>query len=355
MGIVALVLIALVAQATPTAPVVAQGSIGGCNTFPPNSIFNTPVDALPVHPRSSDYVNSIGLNTTLHADFGTVYNGAPNGIPYTTVVGTQAQLLVAFRYADESDPGPYPIPNNPPIEGGPNSDGDRHVLIVDTTNCKLYELFHTFPPNASNNAWCVSGQWCASSGAIWDLNSHALRPDTWTSADAAGLPMLPILVRYDEVAAGEIKHALRFAADITQRAYVWPGRHFASSNTSPTRPPMAQRFRLKAAVNVEAMNIAPEAKVIFRALQKYGMFLADNGGNWYIHGVPDPRWDDAELRRAFDMLHGRDFEAVDSSSLMIDKDSGEARQAQPVPTPTATIASTPFVPNHWVYLPVILK
>src|SRR5262249_11034652 len=182
------------------------------------------IDQLPVHPLSQSYMSSIGTSVGLHPDFGTVFNGAPNGIPYVSVPGSQARVPVSFTYADESDPGPYPIPSDAPIEGGPNSDGDRHVLVVDRDQCVLYELFDAHPQS--------DGSWPAGSGAVFPLTSDALRPAGWTSADAAGLPILPGLVRYDEVSASRIEHALRFTAKVTQRAYVWPARHFASSNTS---------------------------------------------------------------------------------------------------------------------------
>ena len=287
--------------------------------FPANNIWNTPVDWLPVDTHSSDYIDSIGTNTSLHADFGTFWEGAPIGIPFTVVVGTQPLVAVAFdRYswsAGESDPGPYPIPPGAPIEGGPASDGDRHVLVVDSGHCKLYELWDAWPqPN---------GSWSAGSGAVFDLNSNALRPDGWTSADAAGLPILAGLVRYDEVMAGEIAHAIRFTAQRTQQAYVWPARHFASSILDTDVPHMGQRFRLKASKDISGYP-AP-IRVIFTAFKRYGIILADNGSDWYISGVHDPLWDDDLLGDAFRTLKGSDFEAVDVSSLMIDPNSGAVR------------------------------
>lgn len=342
-------------RAAPANSISAANTIGGCLMFPPNSVFNTKINALPTDVRSADYVNAIGANTQLHPDFGTVYDGGPIGIPYTVVPTSQPLVPVSFDEPDESEPGPYPIPPDAPIEYG----SDHHVLVVQSGNCKLYEI-----GSAEKQA---NGSWTAFSGAVWDLNSNALRPETWTSADAAGLPMLPLLVRYDEVQSGQINHVVRFSASITQRAYVWPGRHYASSNTQLNRPPMGQRFRLKASVNVEAMQISTEAKVIFRALQQYGMMLSDNGSDWYITGAPDPRWNDDELVTAFRLLRGSDFEAVDESSLLVNKDSGEAKQAvsgptatatlSPTPrfTPTPTLSPTPFVPSSWVYLPLARK
>ncbi len=290
--------------------------IDGCPNQPANNIWNTPIEAAPVHSNSAQYISTIGSTVGLHPDFGTVYQGAPIGIPYVIVPGSQPKISVTFEFADESDPGPYPIPPNPPIEGGPSSTGDRHILMVDKDNCKLYELYSAYP-NAN-------GTWRAGSGAIYDLRSNALRPDTWTSADAAGLPVLPGLVRYDEVLAGEINHAIRFTAVQTKREYVWPARHFASSRTGAQFPPMGQRFRLKAGVDIS--RYSPQVQVILRAFKKYGIILADNGSNWYISGAPDSRWNDevlAELSR----VKGADFEAIDVSALKISANSGEAKQA----------------------------
>ncbi len=300
-----------------SAPLVQSGGVGGCPLFPANNVWNTRIDSLPVDPRSDDYINMIGSNTGVHPDFGTEWEGAPIGIPYTTVPGTQPLVQVVFEYDDESDPGPYPIPPDAPIEGGPDSDGDRHVLVVDRDNCTLYEMWSSYPQ--------ADGSWQAGSGAVFDLLSNALRPDTWTSADAAGLPILPGLVRYDEVASGVITHALRFTARYTQRKYVWPARHYASSSTDPARPPLGQRFRLKASFDISGFS--PEVQVILTALKTYGMFLADNGSNWYISGAPDPRWNDDVLVSELRQVRGSDFEAVDESGFMLDPDSGQARQA----------------------------
>jgi hypothetical protein len=287
----------------------------GCQMFPPDNIWNTPVDVLPLDARSVAYVSSIGATTGLHPDFGTVWEGAPIGIPYTVVPGDQPTVPVSFEYSDESDPGPYPIPPNAPIEGGPSSTGDRHILIVDQDHCKLYELYSAYPQ--------ADGSWTAGSGAIWDLSSHLLRLDGWTSADAAGLPILPGLVRYDEVQAGAINHAIRFTAVRTQRAYVWPARHRASSITDPDVPPMGQRFRLRASFDVSPYP--PEVRVILTAMKRYGIILADNGSNWYISGAPDSRWNDSNLGMLRN-VRGSDFEAVDVSVLMIDSDSGQIRE-----------------------------
>ncbi len=290
-------------------------SVAGCNVFPHDNIWNTPVDTLPVDANSDLYIAAIGSSDTLHADFGSgEWAGGPIGIPYTTVPGTQPLVAVTFDYADESDPGPYPIPSDAPIEGGPNADGDRHVLVVDRDNCVLYELYDAWPQ--------PDGSWQAGSGAIFDLNSHALRPDGWTSADAAGLPILPGLVRYDEVATGRIRHAIRFTAPQTRKAHVWPARHDASSLTDIQYPPMGQRFRLKA--DFDLSGFSPDAQVILQALKTYGMILADNGSAWYLSGAPDERWDNDVLHELHS-VPGSVFEAVDVSALMLDPDSGQAQ------------------------------
>lgn len=298
------------------APVSTQGpTIAGCPLFPPDNVWNTPVSDLPLDPRSDEYIETIGPDIGMHPDFGSGdYEGGPIGIPYTVVSGQQSGLEVSFEYEVESDPGPYPIPSGAPIEGGPESDGDRHVLVVDADDCRLYELFYAFPQ--------AEGSWSAGSGAIFDLNSNGLRPDGWTSADAAGLPILPGLVRYQEVAAGEIRHALRFTAPQTQRAYIWPARHFASQLTEANYPPMGLRLRLKSCVDISGFS--PEVRIILRALQTYGMLLADNGSPWFISGTPDERWDNDVLRE-LRQIEGTDFEVVDSSRLMIDADSAQAR------------------------------
>lgn len=297
----------------------AQGqTLGGCAMFPPDNIWNAPVDNLPVHPRSPAYVSSIGASRPLHPDFGTVYRGAPAGIPFALVGGDQPKIPVKFRYHWDADPGPYPIPAAAPIEGGPSSATDRHVLVLDTANCILYELFSAYPQ--------TDGSWLAGSGAIFQLKNNSLRPAGKTSADAAGLPILPGLVRYDEVAAGEIRHAVRFTAPRTQRAYAWPARHFASTTEDANYPPMGARFRLKASVDIS--TFPPEAQVILTALKKYGMIVADNGGPWFLSGAPDMRWNDARLRQ-LTRIPGSSFEAVDVSSLLVNQDSAQARAPQP--------------------------
>jgi hypothetical protein len=289
--------------------------LAGCPVFPADNIWNARVDALPVHARSNEYIANIGADVTMHPDFGSgLWEGGPIGIPYVIVPAGQPMVDIVWTdYGDESDPGPYPVPADAPIEGGPDADGDRHVLVVQQGTCMLYELFYAFP---------VEDAWNAASGARYDLNSHALRPDGWTSADAAGLPILPGLVRFDEVAAGEIKHALRFTVPQTQRAYDWPARHFASSITDPGFPPMGARFRLRADFPVD--DYSPQIQVILRAMQQYGIILADNGSAWYLSGAPDERWDNTMLRE-LKTVRGADFEAVDVSSLQVSADSGQVR------------------------------
>lgn len=289
----------------------AQPRVGGCQSFPSNNIWNTPIHTMPVHARSSQYVATVGADLSLRNDFGSgLWNGAPIGIPYVVVGISTPKKSVVFDYTDESDNVEYPIPDNPPIEGGDASSGDRHVLIVDSSTCTLYELYHVVKQNSA---------WTAGSGAVFDLSSNALRPDTWTSADAAGLPILPGLVRYDEVASGAIHHMIRFTVPKTSRAYLWPARHYASSITDPAYPPMGLVMRLKNTFDTSALQ--PQARIIAKALMTYGMILADNGSAWYMSGVPDERWDMDDLY-TLRQIHGRDFEAVDISSLMADRNSG---------------------------------
>ena len=301
--LVALATLLAVGAASASAPQLGQAP--GCPVFPDSSPWNQRVDRLPVAADSDRVVASIGFDDHMHADFGSgLWDGGPIGIPITVVRGTQAKTRVSFDYADESDKGPYPIPANVAIEGGRASDGDRHALIVDRDRCKLYELFALYPAGG--------GGWKAGSGAIWDLRSNRLRPAGWTSADAAGLPILPGLARYEEVARGRIAHALRFTASETRRAYVWPARHFASDATDPALPPMGLRVRLKASYPIA--GFPPQARVVLRALKEYGMILADNGSNWYVSGSPHPKWSNDQLH-ALHRVPGSAFEVVDASSL----------------------------------------
>jgi hypothetical protein len=274
---------------------LAAAAIAGCAVFPASNPWNQRVDGLPVHPRSDAIVRSIGASDTVHPDFGSgLWEGKPIGIPVNVVPRDARRVRVRFQYAGESDRGPYPIPRSPRIEGG----SDRHVLMVQRGTCRLFELFAASRSGSS---------WRAGSGAIWNLRSNRLRPRGWTSADAAGLPILPGLARYDEVARGEIPHALRFTVSRTRRAFVWPARHYASSLTDPDLPAMGQRLRLKRSVDVSRFR--RQARVVAVALQRYGMLLADNGSDWYLSGAPDPRWDNDDLR-ALKALRGSDFEVV---------------------------------------------
>jgi hypothetical protein len=292
----------LVAPAVSAAPEQSTTpTVAGCPVFPTDNAWNRPVDRLPVARNSATLIRSIGLDSHFHADFGSgLWDGGPIGIPFTVVNGGQTRVPVSFDYADESDRGPYPVPPNAPIEGGRNADGDRHVLVVDRSACKLYELYDAHPLRRGS-------AWHAGSGATWDLRSDHLRPKTWTSADAAGLPIFPGLARYDEVAAGAIRHALRFTAPRTRTAFVWPARHEAGASSDPALPSMGLRVRLKRHVSLR--GLPRQAQVIGRAMKRYGLMLADNGSPWYVSGAPDPRWDNDQLH-ALDRLSGHDFEVV---------------------------------------------
>lgn len=292
----------------PTPELGAGASLHGKQIFPFDNPWNQDISNSPVDPNSNNLIAGMGLNTSLHPDFGTVWQGAPNGIPYIVVAGNQTPVPINFTaFGSQSDPGPYPVPASAPVEGGPNGTGDRHVLVIDRDNWKLYEMYRSFPVN--NGA-----SWNCDSGAVFDLNSNALRPAGWTSADAAGLPIFPGLVRYDEVfEQQEIRHAIRFTAQITRRAYVSPARHWASTNTSVDRPPMGMRVRLKASVDISGYS--PAMQVILRALKKYGMILADNGSNWFISGAPDPRWNDNELN-TLKQIKGSNFEVIKMDNIV---------------------------------------
>jgi hypothetical protein len=298
----------LVATAAAAAALLAPAAVAAplpqapdCPVFPASSVWNKPVHKLPLQKNSATIVKAIGASLHVHADFGSgLWDGGPIGIPVTVVGSSQPKSWVDFHYDEESDPGPYPIPPDVAIEGGPDADGDRHAVIVDRDSCTLYELFDLWPA------------WSAGSGAIWNLRSNALRPRGWTSADAAGLPILPGLARYDEVARGVIDHALRFTVRRSRRAYVYPARHFASSSTNPSLPPMGLRLRLRA--NFPVASFPPQARVILRALKRYGMIVADNGSSWYISGVPDPRWSNDQLH-SLHRVKGSDFRVVNTSKL----------------------------------------
>jgi hypothetical protein len=299
---------AAISLALTGATAAPSPKLAGCPVFPASNPWNQRVTGLPVASNSATLIRSIGLDAAVHADFGSgLYDGSRIGIPYVVVHGsTTPKSRVTFDYADESDKGPYPIPAAVPIEGAPAhaNGGDRHALIVDRDSCRLYELYALRRQG---------GRWAAGSGAVWSLRSNALRPAGWTSADAAGLPILPGLARWDgDASTGRIDHALRFTVARTRRAYVYPARHYASSSTDPSLPPMGLRVRLKASVDIA--ELPPQARIVAQAMKTYGMILADNGSNWYVGGAPSPHWSNSELH-ALGSLTGSDFEVVDTSRL----------------------------------------
>jgi hypothetical protein len=303
----ALPLLAAILLATPaTAADRNAPRVAGCPVFPASNAWNQRVDRLPVARNSATLIRAIGLGAHAHADFGSgTWDGGPIGIPYTTVGRRQRRVKITFDYANESNRGPYPIPPPAPIEGGPHATGDRHVIVVEKDACRLYELFDAHPIDGARH-------WHAGSGATWNLRSNHLRPRGWTSADAAGLPILPGLARYDEVKQGAIHHALRFTAPRTRQAFIWPARHQAGSSPSPALPPMGLRVRLKRSVDIS--HLPPQARVVARAMQRYGLILADNGSPWYISGAPDRRWSNDDLH-ALGRLTGSDFEVVDAREM----------------------------------------
>lgn len=286
-----------------------NASLGGKRPFPDDSPWNTDISKASVDPNSASIIRRIGGHKSLRADFGSgLWEGAPIGIPYVVVDGKQTPVPIMFtEYGHESDPGPYPIPGNSHIEGHPKTDGDRHVIVIDRDNWKLYELFHAFPR--------YDGLvWNAGSGAIYDLSKNHHRRAGWTSADAAGLPIFPGLVRGDEVfEQKEIKHALRFTVNNSRRAYVHPARHWASHHDDPLLPPMGMRVRLKSSVDIS--GFAPEVQVILKALKKYGMILADNGSDWFMSGCPDERWNNHHLQQ-LKRIKGSDFEVIEMKEII---------------------------------------
>jgi hypothetical protein len=292
-------LAALAATAIPSSSPHLPGA-PRCPLFPADNAWNRRVDALPVATNSDVLIRSIGLDSHAHADFGSgLWDSGKIGIPYVVVPGSTPRTRVSFEYADESDPGPYPIPRNVPIEAG----SDHHALIVDRDACRLYEL---------GGLERSGGRWHAWAGATWSLRSNKLRPATWTSADAAGLPILPGLARYDEVARGSANHAMRFTAVRTRRAYVWPARHYASSLTDPDLPPMGLRVRLKR--GFDTSGFPRQARILLEAWKRYGLILADNGSSWYVTGAPDARWSNDQLH-TLHQVHGSDFEVVDPAAI----------------------------------------
>ena len=293
----------------------AGGALNGAIAFPANNAWNTDISSAPVDANSDALIASIGLGTGLHPDFGAgLYNGAPIGIPYVVVAGNQTRVPMNWTaYGDESEPGPYPVPPNAPVEGAPDTGGDRHVLVIDRDNNRLYELYRAFPQNGGTS-------WDADCGAVFHLDSNNVRPGGqagWTSADAAGLPIFPGLARYDEAALGPggIAHALRFTVARSRRAYVPPATHWASSSTSASLPPMGMRVRLKSSF-VMPTGFSAETRALLTAMKTYGMIMADNGSNWYVSGAPDSRWDNDRLNSELAQVHGRDFEVVRMDGLV---------------------------------------
>jgi hypothetical protein len=275
--------------------------IGGCRVLPADNAWNSKVDSLPVRNNSSALISNISATRNLHPDFG---GGGQYGIPNIVVPASEPKRAMHWTaYGDEADPGPYPIPPNAPVEGAPATDGDRHVLVLQKGTCHLYELYRGF--------W-RGNHWDADVGVNWNLSSNALRPMGWTSADAAGLPILPGLVRYDEVAAGHIDHAVRFTVPISQKGYILPATHYASSSTNPNLPPMGLRVRLKASYSLSRFH--GQSLVILKALKTYGMIVADNGSPWFITGAADPRWNDDDLNQ-IKSVPGTAFEAVDTGPV----------------------------------------
>lgn len=295
---------------TPVPDLGINANLNGYRPLPDDNPWNTPIDNLPLDPKSSTYISSIGMDKPLHPDFGANWNGGPFGIPYIVIDKSTRRVPLSFEYEDESDAGPYPVPDSAPIEGGEASDGDRHILVINRDEKKLYEIYAARPQRDANGK---IQSIAAGSGAIWDLTSNKLRPAGWTSADAAGLPIFPGLVRFDEVTRGEIRHALRFTVRRTQHGYISPATHWASRSSDRNLPPMGLRFRLKSDYDISAFP--KNAQVILKALKTYGMIVADNGGDWFLSGAPDARWDDEQMS-TLKRLRGRDFEAVKTGDLV---------------------------------------
>ena len=321
-----------VAASTATPPVAARATRAGaasvragqllprtgCPAFPADNVWNTPVTGLPLEKDSAVWMAHMGASSTyLHPDYGPGGGSSPYGIPWQVIKPGTRFIHLRFLYADESDRGPYPFSASTPIEGGNASSGDRHALMVDPKTCVLYELYdaHYKPGGVST----------AGSGAIWSLRSNHLRPATWTSADAAGLPILPGLVNYDEIKSGHIDHAIRFTADVTSTRFIWPARHEAGSTSSPSEPPMGARFRLRAGFQLPAASCFRACQVVIQAMKTYGLILADNGSNWYFQGATDRRWTYTMVDQ-LKAIPAREFQAVDERCLMINANSGQARQ-----------------------------
>ncbi|MGD9954760.1 MAG: hypothetical protein AB7O74_14225 [Candidatus Nanopelagicales bacterium] len=303
--------------AAPAAVVRTSAYIPGtsCPAFPATSYWHTDISKLKVHPRSAQWLSHMSPTRNLHADFGPSFGAqpVPYGIPITVVNGAP-RVKVTFGYADESDRVLYPLSSTTKIEGGSSATGDRHAIVVDAATCTLFETWDTHKRTSG---------WYAGSGAVWNLKSNLLRPVGWTSADAAGLPILPGLLRYDEVARGKVDHAIRFTTNITDKRWLWPARHQAGSVNSIYYPPMGARFRLKASYDIS--GYPAQARVVLTAMKKYGLVLADNGSPWYFQGTSDTRWT-SDLVSALGRVPARAFEAVDVLPMRVNTGSGAARQ-----------------------------
>jgi hypothetical protein len=306
---------ATVVTASATGPLLPGTT---CPALPADNVWNTPVVGLPVDSRSSDWLAHMAAGSTfLHPDYGPGGGSSPYGIPWQITAPHPVFTRLHFLYADESDRGPYPFSARTPVEGGASSTGDRHALMVDPSTCTLYELYDAH--------FRDGGRSTAGSGAIWSLRSNRLRPAGWTSADAAGLPILPGLVNYDEVESGHIDHAIRFTAQMTSTRYLWPARHQAGATGDPNYPPMGARFRLKAGFRLPASRCFRACQVVIQAMKAYGLILADNGSNWYFQGTADRRWSYTMVDQ-LKAIPARDFRAIDEGCLMISPNSGQARQ-----------------------------
>ena len=289
-------------------------SVAGCRVFPVDNWWNRDISRLPVDRRSATWLSHMSTGRNLHPDFGPSYGAGPDyGIPITVVTGSHPRVPVSFTYAAESNRVRYPFGSDTRIEGGRNSGGDMHAVVVDKTHCTLFETWDTT---------VRSGRWHAGSGAVWSLGSDTLRPDTWTSADAAGLPILPGLLRWPEVQAGHVNHAIRFTTDVTSRHHLWPARHDAGATDSWAYPPMGARFRLRASYS-EA-GYGPRARVVIEAMKHYGLVLADNGSPWYFQGAQNASWPPS-LVEALKRIPARAFVAVDTSSLKVSNGSAATR------------------------------
>jgi hypothetical protein len=289
-----------------------------CPAFPADNVWNTPITGLPVDKESASWLKSMDSGSTfLHPDYGPGGGSSPYGIPWQITARDPKLVKVRFGYADQSDPGPYPFSAATPIEGGSHASGDRHALMVDPSTCVLYELYDAY--------YRPNGRSTAGSGAIWKLDSNRLRPAGWTSADAAGLPILPGLVNYDEVKSGHIDHAIRFTSQTTSTSFLWPARHEAGSTSSRDDPPMGARFRLKASFRLPASRCARACQVVIQAMKTYGLILADNGSNWYFQGTTDRRWTYTMVDQ-LKQIPAAAFQAVDESCLMVNRNSGQALQ-----------------------------